>query len=241
MKKKILIIGGTGIIGTTVATLAHQQGHHVTTISIDENNNLPAHITHIVADKRAGNYFSIISDLPQFDVVYDIVEYSVTDAFQTYTLFKNKTDHIVVLSTSLIYDRSIYPTTAISENTASASMGCYGGYVDSKLEIEEFWSSKKDINVTLLRPYHILGKRSLLGNLPLHNRDPLIVDRIQRQERLTLFNGGDSDFNFLHPLDLAETFLRVANKAQCFHQAYNVMNPTVYSAREYITCLGDLL
>ncbi len=241
MKKKILIIGGTGIIGVTVAKLAYEQGHDVTTISLERCNSLPKRIKHIVADKYTMNYSKIINDLPQYDAVFDIVEYSVADAFQTYVLFRNKTDHIIVLSTSLIYDRHCYPNTAISENTPSATVGSYGGYVDSKLDIESFWSSKKDINVTLLRPYHILGERSLLGNLPLHNRDPLIVEKIQRKEPLTLFNSGDSDFNFLHPLDLAETFLRVANKAQCYHQAYNVMNPTVYSGREYMTCLGDQL
>ncbi len=64
--------------------------------------------------------------------------------------------------------------------------------------------------MTLLRSCRILGKGSLSGNLPKHNRDPLLVEKIESGETLMLYNNGNVPFNYIHQRDIAQIVLRVS-------------------------------
>ncbi|SFC05770.1 NAD-dependent epimerase/dehydratase family protein [Pseudoalteromonas denitrificans] len=239
--KKILLIGGTGIVGNAMIEAALEKKFHITVISNNENALLPTGVLHIFADKYSSDYDLKLKALPKSDFVYDIIEYGLDDAKKTHEIFKDKTPHIIVLSTTLIYDRENVFNEAISESNPSIPSKMYGGYVDSKLLVEDFWLNQTDVNVTLLRAYHILGVGSLLGCLPLHNRDPLIVERIESGETLHLFNEGNIPLNFIHPKDLASAVLGVANNHLCFNKAYNAVNPQVYFIKDYYHQLAALL
>ncbi len=241
MKKKILLIGGTGILGTAMLKTSLAKGYNVFVISNKESEIEDDNLTHLLLDKHSDDYALQIKAMPNFDFVYDIIEYNIIDAQQTLSLFKHKTSHIIILSTTLVYDREHVYTAPISELNDSIPLGTYGGYVDSKLEIEDFWLTQKEIDITILRPYHILGVDSLIGCLPLNNRDPLLLDKIEEGKKIKLFNGGNITFNYIHPEDLAEIVTRVANNTKCYNQAYNTLNPTVYSVKEYYLTIGKLL
>jgi len=241
MTKNILIIGGTGIVGKAMVQLAVKKDYQVTVLTNDKNISTCKGVKYLVVDKNSLNYEALIEDLPDFDFVYDIIEYSLADAKRTFRLFKQKTSHIILLSTTLVYDREKDSKKPIPETNGTISPGEYGGYVDSKLQLESFWMSQQEVNFTILRTYHILGSGSLVGNFPHHNRDPIIVERIQRDETLTLFNGGNMPFNFIHPRDLAEIACRVGNNSKCYNQIYNALNPKVYKAEDYFIRLGKLL
>ncbi|NQZ11007.1 MAG: NAD-dependent epimerase/dehydratase family protein, partial [Algicola sp.] len=241
MSKKILLIGGTGIVGTAMMKAAIEKNYHITVITNNDTEVLPQGVVHITADKQSPNYEQQLEALPWFDFVYDIIEYGLDDARNTHQIFKDKTDHIIVLSTTLIYDREKVCSAPIAESNPNIASQLYGGYVDSKLQVEKFWLNQTDVNVTLLRTYHILGPGSLLGCLPMHNRDPLIVQRIQSGETLQLFNGGNVPLNFIHPRDLADAAIGVANNSQCYHKVYNALNPKVYLVKDYYKQLAALL
>ncbi len=241
MRQGMLIIGGTGIVGSAITKEALHSNYRVTVISNTKDDFIPDGVEHIIADKRDENYAKLLVNLPLFDVVCDVIEYSVDDAKIVYDAFKNKKSHIIIFTTTLVYDRQTEEHTAISEINKKIPSRTYGGYVDCKLAIEEFWFQQDEIAVTLLRPYHVLGEGSLIGVLPLHNRDPLIVDKIVSGEKIALFNGGDNQFNYVHPRDLASAVLCVANNEKCYGQAYNTLNPMVYTAIEYYQLLAKIL
>lgn len=240
-RKNILIIGGTGIVGIEIVKLALIEDYQVSVISNNSNDILPDEVEHIVANKCDENYLIILQELPNFDVVCDVIEYNIDDAKRLYYAFKNKKTHLIIFSTTLVYDRQIPSVKAICELTPSISIGKYGGYVDCKLAIEKFWLRQNNINITLLRPYHILGRNSLIGVLPLHNRDPWIVDNIVNRKEIKLFNNGKNQFNYIHPRDLASIVCCVAGNGRCYGQAYNALNSKVYTAKQYYLLLAEML
>ncbi len=236
-KKNVLVIGGTGIVGKPVVMRLLGEGkYNIYSIALEEAN-FPSTVTQYVVDRTTEEYVKIIerlnSEIDVWDAVIDIVSFSEESARSTYTLFKNDAQHIITLSTSLVYNREAKNLDPISEDVDLAPEGSFGGYVDGKVKLERFWKSVTDVNWTLLRPYHILGAESLLGCIPEHNRDPKIIQRIRNCESLKLCNGGDIEFNYVHPKDIAVAISKIIGQPKTFKQAYNLVNPKAVFAKDY--------
>lgn len=167
-RKTVLVIGGTGIIGTPVVNKLLKQGgyvlHSINLDTFDSSSALKSFKRHFV-DRNSKEYKSIITELTakvgHWDAVIDLIASNSKDAEEIYLLLKDRADHFITMSTVLVYDRNQKNDTAITEENKLAETGVLGGYVDGKLELERFWHSLQDAPWTLLRPYHILGEHSL--------------------------------------------------------------------------------
>lgn len=245
--KKLLIIGGTGILGKAVISEALKENVKITVIGLSIDKSIPIKVNQIIADRNKSIEFKqIIDKLIQkekfWDIILDIADWKKEDAKQTYDLFKNYGKHFFVISTTLVYDRSKPNDSPIKSNHPLAKKGELGGYVDNKLEIEDFWKEIKDANWTILRPYHIIGPQdSILGCIPEHNRDPLLIERIKNGETLILCNGGNYIVDCVDARDIGKVILLVANNPKTFFKSYNVINPEHKTAKEYYQLIGKAL
>ncbi|MEI8327551.1 MAG: NAD-dependent epimerase/dehydratase family protein [Candidatus Taylorbacteria bacterium] len=244
-KRSILIIGGTGIIGKATIVEAFKEGYSVTTIGIKKDLTLPTQVNQVIADRtQYEQYQNTLAEINKgkiWDVVFDVFNLTGDDAKETYKAFKENTKHIFIVSTTLVYDRSTPLYVPIKTNHPLAQRGMMGGYVDHKLELEQFWQSVKDVNWTILRPYHIVGAGSLLGYLPDHNRDPKLLESIMNDEPLNLCNGGNVILNYIHPTDIARIVLKAVGNPVTFGKAYNAVNPKQILGKDYFEIIGKVL
>lgn len=236
-RKNILVIGGTGIIGRQlIAHLLEIDRYTIHVIAL-EKESFPSKVRQYIVDRTTENYTEIVSKLNSkvkyWDTVIDIFAFDVKSAQNTYTLFKKTTQHIITLSTTLVYDRTKKYTGPISENSLLAPEKIFGGYVDGKVKMEKFWHSVTDVHWTLLRPYHILGEGSLLGCLPMHNRDSNLLEEIKGGKPLRLCNEGNVFFNYIHPKDIAVIIEKSIGNSHTFNQVYNLVNPEIIKAKDY--------
>lgn len=247
MAKRMLIIGGTGIIGRPTVQQALQAGYHVTTVSLAEvKYPNPKSVAQIVADRHEEWFYEDIwrhkKHEGPWDIVVDVYNLDRRDAAQVHELFGTTAKHIIVLSTTLVYNRSQDPLVApITSDNPLTKRGLLGGYVDRKLSMERYWHKVKDVPWTILRPYHIVGAGSYLGCLPDHNRDPRLLKRIKGGETLTLCERGMAEFSYVHSGDVARTILAVAGNSKTFGRVFNCVNPVVITARKYFQEIGSLL
>lgn len=145
--KNILVIGGTGILGKPlVFQLIKHNEYKVYSIALNkaENPPYPKSVEQYIVDRYSSVYKNIIEKIisqadHMFDAVIDLIAYDDKSAEQTYSLFKNSAKQIITISTTLVYDRSKEAKGPITEKTALAKEGEYGGYVDGKLKLEKFW------------------------------------------------------------------------------------------------------
>jgi nucleoside-diphosphate-sugar epimerase len=245
MNKNILIIGATGIIGSPLVEKLQQNGEfNLYTVSLDHlgfSNN----VKQIIIDRNSDEFNSKISEVTNtvgvWDAVIDLISFDENTSSSLYKLIGKNTKHFVVLSTVLVYDRTLRIDQPISENSTLAPIGIFSGYVDGKVKIEKFWQSRDDVNWTILRPYHVLGKNSLLGCLPIHNRDPLIVEKILSGQSIRLVNNGNIQLNIIHPEDIAAVVSLIINNKKAYNQAYNLINPEIVSAKQYYTEIASQL
>lgn len=241
--KRILLIGGTGIIGKAVIEEALKQNYEIIVLGLDKPGEISEKVKQIIVDRNDEKEFRIICDnLGKFDVVLDIFEFSKENAKQTYDYFKSIAKHIFIISTVLVYDRSKNYKLPIESAHPLAKKGTLGGYVDHKLDIENFWKNKEDANWTILRPYHILGVHdSLLGCIPDHNRDPELLHRIKNELPLYLCEGGNIKFNFIDTRDIVKAIFVAANNPKTFRKCYNLVNPEIILAKRYYEIIGEEL
>ncbi|HLD98310.1 MAG TPA: NAD-dependent epimerase/dehydratase family protein [Candidatus Nanoarchaeia archaeon] len=241
--KYIFIIGGTGILGKAIIYEALKEDYQVIVIGLEKDSSIPKKVTQIIADRKDKiNFTKKVENINNIDILVDVADFSKEDAEQTYNLFKGKVKHFFILSTTLVYDRSKPYDKAIPSNYALAKVGELGGYVDRKLEIERFWRNKHDVNWTILRPYHIVSPHdSLLGCIPDHNRDPLLIKRILSEEPIVLCDGGNVKFNFVDARNIAKVILKSSENKKAFGKSYNVVNPKPILAKEYYEIIGKEL
>jgi len=228
----LLILGGTGIVGSATSENALKKGLEVTVTGKEPPTHKEVRFVH--ADD--------VNSLEDkgWDVILDVYNFEENHAKEIYNRFKGKCGHIFILSTTLVYDRSTCGAGRISSSHPKAKKGDQGGYVDHKLELEEFWGNVQDVNWTILRPYHILGNDCYLGCLPPHNRDPYLIDYIKKGE-LYLCNEGELPLNVVHPKDIADVVLKSMGNSSTFRQSYNVVNPKEVSARDYYLKIAENL
>ncbi|WP_223788790.1 NAD-dependent epimerase/dehydratase family protein [Marinicella meishanensis] len=241
---KVLIIGGSGINGHYLAQRLVSVAD-VYALGKDAPFQRVAGVEYINQDL---NYISSSESEAldilntEFECVIDLCQYDVHDAKRNHDLFGSRCHHYIVVSTTLVYDRrNLQEQQRISETTPKAALGQFGGYVDGKIRVENFWEQIRDTNWTILRPYHILGKGSLLGCLPLHNRDHTLIQNLQNHQPLTLCEHGQIQSTFIHSKDIAEAIFRLIGEPKSFMQKFNLTHNSSYPAVEYYECIADIL
>jgi len=237
---KILLIGGSGFVSGTLARTAVQAGHAVWAVTRGKRP-LPEGVTGITVDRHDRETFQrLIGDMDvHWDLVVDVVGYQVEDAQQDIEVFSSRAKHLVFISTDFVYEPSKrrFPQ---SEEPADYNTEGYGGGKRA-CERELMTRDTGDMAWTVLRPPHIYGPGSLLGCLPLHGRDPELIQKLRAEEPLQLVGGGHFLQQPMFVTDLAETILSCAGTPEAYNQVFNVAGPDVIESRQFYQIIAELL
>jgi nucleoside-diphosphate-sugar epimerase len=123
-----------------------------------------------------------------WDLVVDCIGFTATDGKQDIALFRDRTPHLVFVSTDFVYNPA-QRTLPQGEETKHYLTEGYGG--NKRLaELALINGDTGDISWSILRPCHIYGLGSRLGCMPLHSRDPELINQLKAGKPLTLVGGG---------------------------------------------------
>ena len=239
-RMKILLIGGSGFVSGTLATVALAAGHTVAAVTRGQRP-LGAGVTSLIADRRDRAAFAeaITAQRQSWDLVVDCIGYEVADAEQDVALFRELAKQLVFISTDFVYDPAHrrFPQGEASEHYLSDG---YGGK-KRQCEIALQQSDTGNMAWTVVRPCHIYGPGSLLGCLPMHGRDPDLITKLQRGEPLTLVGGGHFLQQPIYGADLARTILSCAGNANAYGQIYVTAGPEIIESRAFYQLIGEIL
>ncbi len=102
-KKRVLLLGGTGAIGTYLAPELASRGFDVYVTSRSAHESTEAGITYLKGDARADNAFLDAQLSLHYDAIVDFLIYN-TGAFQNrYGRFLDSTDHYLFLSSYRVF------------------------------------------------------------------------------------------------------------------------------------------
>jgi UDP-glucose 4-epimerase len=258
----VLVTGGAGYVGGTVATILMQAGHNVTILDNlchSKRDELPAGAAFVKADiADRPRVESLLRDLKPDGVLHFAALIEAGESMQKPEIyFRNNTastlslleamlatgtKKIVFSSTAAVYGEP--KSTPILETADLAPTNAYG---ESKLLVEHMlrWFNRiHGLRYVSLRYFNVAG--ALPGRGEAHEPEthiiPLILDvALGRREKIYIF-GGDYDTpdgtcirDYIHVADLADAhILALAALSQHDRMIYNLGNGNGFSVKQVI-------
>jgi nucleoside-diphosphate-sugar epimerase len=201
---RVLIIGGTGLISTSIAQKLLDRGDAVTVFN---QRNTPVRVRgklEILQGSRgeAGSLESATQGRT-WDAVIDMFAFVPDDGAQLIRTFWGKAGQVVLCSTCCVYGGPAAEL-PIRETSPRSPFGRYG---TNKAAIEQMLlqrSGEQGTVVTVLRPSFTTGEGAIASGVLF---DDTLVSRLRARRPVLLFDDGRTPGAIAHVTDVAEGFL----------------------------------
>ena len=236
---RIVVIGGSGHIGTYLVPRLVAAGHEVVSISRGEREPYQSHaawrsIERIRVDRdrveKSGSFGQQIADL-QADVVIDLICFTLDSARHLIEALRGKIQHFLHCGTIWVHGPS-----AIVPTTEEQPRRPFGQYGVQKAAIEQYLlgeAGRSGFPATILHPGHIVGPGWNPLN-PAGHFDPTVFDRLAKGEELALPNLGLETVHHVHADDVAQSFYQaMINRSTSIGESFHVVSPAALTLRGY--------
>lgn len=223
--KKVLMIGGTGTISSSVTeTLAKDNEVDLYILNRGNNNqNLPENISFIKGDiSKLDDMKEIMKD-QNFDCVINFIVWNEADAKKNIEIFKDKTKQFIYVSTVCV----LKPEIDCNTNETSAKGNAYSNYGQAKEEAERtFLEAREAIGfpITIVRPTQTYSKNRIPLSVKGKGCWPVISRMIQGKE-VIIHGDGQSVWASTHADDFAPYFCKLVCDESGIGEIYQIMNP----------------
>lgn len=233
---RVLVIGGTGHIGTWLVPMLVQQEHEVVVISRGRRGPYVddpawAAVEMITADRpaeeAAGGFGSRVGELGA-EVIMDLTCFTVASARQLIQPLGRR-QHLIHTGSIWAYGRSlVVPTTEDSPKDP------YGEYGIGKAALEDYLLREQDlVPATVIHPGHITGPGWVAIN-PAGNADPAVYAELARAGRAVLPDQGMGLLQHVHAADVAALHVAAMNQPDASAgQAFNSVAEESMTLRGY--------
>lgn len=239
----ILVIGGSGHVSGAVVRTALANRHQVWTITRGQRP-VSGEVTSLVADRHIpGAMEAVMAGQGRvWDLVVDCICYDLPAIRQDIQLFRQRARQFVLISTDFVYHPAhrSFPQPEDASHWVGAEITAYG-YKKRLCELELSAGDTGEMGWTILRPCHIYGPTSELGCLPLHGRDPQLIDKLRAGQPLQLVGGGHFLQQPILADDLAQTIISIAGNREVCGQIFNTAGPEVIESRQYYQLIAGIL
>ncbi|GAB3947261.1 hypothetical protein GCM10028805_19190 [Spirosoma harenae] len=236
---RVVIIGGTGHVGTYLVPRLVEAGYQVICINRQQKKPYQPHpawdqVQLIKADRteleRQGEFGRVVADLaPQ--IVIDMVCFQPESARQLVESLQDGIEQYLFCGTMWVYGHSIEVPT--DETHPRQPIGEYGirkaateSYLLQQVDQERF-------PTTVLHPGHIVGPGWQPIN-PAGNLNPAVFSQLAKGEEVMLPNIGMETLHHVHADDVAQAFMQaILHRSQAIGESFNVVSPKALTLRGY--------
>ncbi len=234
---KILVIGGTGTVGSHLVPRLVQGGHEVSVISrrpkpyyTNPDIAWPA-VNWISTDRGEetanGEWAKRMADI-ETDVVMDLLCYNGEENSIMYEAFKGRVQHFINCGSIWAYGPS--ERAPYEEHFPRKPIDSYGG---GKVEIETFLMKKfqeEGFPATVIHPGHICA-RKVLPIDPQGSRDGVgVYEKLATGKTVHLPDLGLATLHHVHGDDVAQMFeLAMLHREQALGQSFSAVAPYAMS------------
>lgn len=236
---KVLVVGGTGHIGTYLVPKLIEADLEV--ICVSRGNRKPyqphkawdlvrrVNIDRIQEEKKNSFAVRLLGYKP--DIVVDMICYTLENAQKLYEPLKGKIRHFLHCGTIWVHGYSEEVPT--SEDQPKRPFGEYG---IQKAAIAEYLlntSIKEGTAITILHPGHLVGQGWCPCN-PLGNFSKEVFVKIANGEEIIIPNFGLETLHHVHADDVAQAFIKaILNPEKANRQEFHVVSEKALTLRGY--------
>ena len=242
---RVIIIGGTGHVGTYMVPYLVEAGHEVINLSRQERK--PYHpdvawnkVTQLHVDREleenAGTFGRRVSDLRP-DVVIDMVCYKLESARQLVEALHGQVQHFLHCGTIWVHGPS-----AVVPTTEEQPRRPFGEYGIQKAAVENYLleqARRYGFPATILHPGHIVGPGWAPVN-PAGHVNTIVFEKLARGEELILPNLGMETLHHVHADDVAQGFMKaLSNWSSAVGESFHIVSPAALTLRGYAEAVAD--
>lgn len=236
---RIVVIGGSGHVGTYLVPMLVEAGHAVLNVSRGQARPYVPHdawsrVETVTIDRgaeeEAGNFGARIAALRP-EIVVDMISFTLESTQQLAEALRGKVGHFLHCGTIWVYGHN--PAVPATEDDPHNSFGEYG---TRKAAIETWLlgqAKSSGFPATVFRPGHIVGP----GWQPLDPQGHFRAETfslIKRGEELSLPNFGLETVHHVHAEDVAQVAAKaIANRDAAIGHAFNAVSAQALNLRGY--------
>ncbi|MFF7053074.1 NAD-dependent epimerase/dehydratase family protein [Streptomyces griseorubiginosus] len=236
---RVVVIGGSGHIGTFLVPRLVRAGHEVINISRGTRSayvGAPewAQVRQVVADRQqedgAGTFGARVAGLAP-DVVVDLVCFTLESATALVERLRGEVGHLLHCGT--VWRHGPSHKLPISESTGTPPVGEYGVQKDRIARMLKEETASGGLVTTSLHPGHIVGPGwHPIG--PLGNLDPAVWSTLSAGKPLPIPGSGVESMHHVHADDVAQGFERAIDRRDAAAgEDFTVVAPTALNVRGY--------
>jgi nucleoside-diphosphate-sugar epimerase len=236
---RVVVIGGTGHVGTYLVPRLVEGGHEVMVVSRRQRAAYSPHaawrqVKQVEIDRaaaeQAGSFGEQIRNM-QAEVVIDMICFTLDSAKHLVEALRGQVQHFLHCGTIWIHGPSVeVPTT---EETPRRPFGDYG---IQKAAIEAYLldqARRHAFPATALHPGHIVGPGWNPVN-PTANFNPAVFTRLAQGEEVALPNLGLETVHHVHADDVAQIFFQaMVHWGNAVGESFHVVSPQALTLRGY--------
>jgi len=222
---KILFIGGTGNISTSVSRLCIQKGINlyllnrgIRKVEINGANYIYADIT---------NPYETANALKEhcWDVVVNWIAFHPKDIKRDIDLFRNKTKQYIFISSASVYQKPpLHPV--ITESTPLYNP--FWDYSQNKITCEELLNDSfrnEGFPITIVRPSHTYD--TIIPATMGGGSEYTIIDRMKKGEKVIVHGDGTSLWTVTHSEDFAKGFVGLLGHQQAIGHPFHITSDEI--------------
>lgn len=236
---RIVVIGGSGHVGTYLIPRLVEAGHEVMVVTRGQRAPYQPHhawdsVQRVAIDRAAeearGEFGMRIRALSP-DVVIDMICFTLPSAQQLVEALRGHVQQLLHCGTIWVHGHGVDVPT-----TEAAPRRPFGEYGTQKAAIEAYLLREARQNgfpATVLHPGHIVGPGWAPLN-PAGHFNPAVFETLARGEALTLPNFGLETVHHVHADDVAQAFAQaIAHWGAAVGESFHVVSPAALTLRGY--------
>lgn len=216
---KVLLIGGTGLISTSIVNQLVERGDEVTVYNRGVTPwRIPKTVKEIKGDRWKTQAFEDQMKGLSFDAVIDMVAFAPENAESLLRAFTGRVKQIIVCSTVCVYGGPLTKLPATDEEPHRP----VGDYGKNKSKIESILLSadgKNGLHTTVLRPSFTTGEGTTAAGTMF---DDSLPNRLRAGMPVILHDGGKAAWAIAHVSDVARGFVNSLLNPKAYGQAYHL-------------------
>lgn len=239
---KVLLIGGTGTISTSVSKLLVTQGHKLYVLNRGRNNNvLPQEVYPLIANIcNEQQVTELIKDL-EFDCVIDFVAFVPKNLQRDHRLFKKKTKQFIFISSASVYQKPLSDY-RITESTPLANP--YWQYSRDKIACENYLINlyrEEGFPITIVRPSYTYDKHSVPLGVHGQNGTWQILKRMLEGKPVIIHGDGTSLWVMTHSSDFAKGLVGLIGNIHALGEAVHITSDEILTWNQIYQCIAQAL
>ncbi|MCJ7433991.1 MAG: SDR family oxidoreductase, partial [Anaerolineales bacterium] len=229
---KLLFIGGTGLLSSACSDLALQRGHELFLLnrSVSAQYPTPQAAAVLQADIHADpTHLAALLAGHRFDAVVDFIAFTADDIERDLSLFRDKTDQFVFISSASAYQKP--PRNyLITEETPLENP--YWEYSRDKIACEErlmkAWRGES-FPVTIIRPSLTYGPSQIPFCVGSWLHPWTVIDRMRRGQKIIVPGDGTSLWVLTWNGDFAKGLVGLLGNKKAIGEAFHITADQVLS------------